>query len=186
MDVDGDVEVLTALPQGLVDRLPQGREAAAGGHAGQQDAAARIEVGRGPGDLAEGVVDVVDEELGDARPPARGLGTEIGEPAVVGLDAGPSPFVIRRARGPGDQVALLEEGRNGVGKENLGGDSVGLVLGQPAVAVPAPVGGGGQEVGERIDVAGGPAVEVVMPVAGQVGPVVDEGAPAWLSAEMTV
>ena len=55
---------------------------------------------------------------------------------------------------------------------HLGGDPVGLVLGQAAVRVPAAVGGRRQQVGERVDVGGGPGVELVVPARGQVGPVV--------------
>ena len=106
-----------------------------------------------------------------ARRPGVG-GAEVGQPAVVGLDAGPAPLVVLGRRRQGDQVPLGEEGRDRVGEEDLGRDAVGLGLGQAPVAVPAAVGDGREQVGERVHVLGRPGVELVVPAAGQVGPVV--------------
>ena len=126
----------------------------------------------GPAHLGDGVVHVVGEDLHDAGPPARRGGAEVGQPAVVGLDAGPAPLVVLGRRGQRDQVPLGEEGGDRVGEEHLGRDAVGLGLGQAPVAVPAAVGDRREEVGEGVDVLGRPGVELVVPAAGQIGPVV--------------
>ncbi len=116
----------------------------------------------------------VGEDLGHAGPAARRPGAEVGQPAVVGLDPGPPALVVGRRRGERHQAPLLEERGHGVGEQHLGGDPVGVVLGQAPVGVPAAVGGRRQQVGERVDVGGGPGVELVVPPAGQVGPVVGD------------
>ena len=104
------------------------------------------------------------------RPGARGA--EVGQPAVVGLHAGPTPLVVLGRRRQRDQVPLAEERGHRVGEQHLGRDAVGFGLGQASVAVPVAVGDRRQQVGERIDVLGGPGVELVVPAVGQVRPVV--------------
>ncbi len=102
---------------------------------------------------------------GPRRPDGPEPRAEVGQPAVVRLEAGPAALVVGLAGWKGDEAALLEEGRDGVREQHLGGDPVGVVLGQAPVRVPAAVGGGRQQVGERVDVGGGPGVELVVPAA---------------------
>ncbi len=115
---------------------------------------------------------VIGEDLDDAGPAPRGGRAEVGQPAVVGLHAGPAPFVVLGRRRQGDEVPLGEEGRDRVGEEDLGRDAVGLGLGQAPVAVPAAVGDRRDQIGVRVHVLGGPGVEFVVPPAGQVRPIV--------------
>ncbi len=109
--------------------------------------------------------------------PARRPGTRSQKSASHRLWAwtpGPASLVVGRRRRQGEQAPLLEERRDRVREEHLGGDPVGVVLGQPPVRVPAPVGGGRLEVGVRVDVRRRPGVELVVPPARQVGPVVGD------------
>ena len=55
----------------------------------------------GPPDLLDRLVDVVEEDLEDARPAARGGGAEVREPAVVGPQPRPAPLELLAASGPG-------------------------------------------------------------------------------------
>ena len=96
----------------------------------------------------------------------------------MGLDAGPASLVVGLAGRQRDQVALLEERRDGVREEDLGDDAVGLVLGQAPLRVPAAVAVGAQEVGEGDLVGGGPGVELVVELRGEIGPVVGDVGPA--------
>jgi hypothetical protein len=88
----------------------------------------------GPADLLDGALDVVQHDLADPGPAARGVGAEVGQPPVVGPQAGPAALEVP---GPGarrlvDQRHLREERRHGVGEQHLGDDAVGLQLRQPA------------------------------------------------------
>ena len=49
-------------------------------------------------------------------PPARRGGAEVGQPTVVGLDAGPAPLVVLRRRRQRHEIALAEEGGTVFGK----------------------------------------------------------------------
>ena len=159
---------------GVVER----GEGRAGRDGRQEDAAEEVHVVGRPGDLGQRVFHAVDEDLDDAGAPARLCETEVGHPAVVGLDAGPPSLVVGLVRGQRHQVALLEEGGDRVGEEDLGHDPVGLVLGQSSLGVPVAVADRGEEVGEGDLVRGGPGVELVVEPRGQIRPVVDDVGPA--------
>ena len=137
VDVDRHVEIGTDLPQRLVVVLPQRRQVGIGRDGGQQNAAEGVEGLGGPAHLGDRVGHVVGEDLDDAGPPARRGGAEVGQPAVVGLDAGPAALVVLGRRRQGDQVPLGEEGGHGVGEEHLGRNAVGLGLGQAPARCPS-------------------------------------------------
>ena len=145
-----------------------------GGRLGSRIPPEGCEGGGGPPHLGQRIVDVVGEDLGHAGPAARHQRAEVGQPAIVGLDPGPPALVVGRRRREGQQAPLLEERGHGVREQHLGGDAVGVVLGQASVGVPAAVGGSRLQVGVRVDVGGGPGVELVVPTARQVGPVVED------------
>ncbi len=109
-------------------------------------------VSSGPAHLGDRVGHVVGEDLDDAGAAARRGGAEVGQPAVVGLDAGPAALVVLGRGGQRDQVPLGEEGGDRVGKEHLGRNAVGLGLGETPRAVPIAVGDRREQVGERIHV----------------------------------
>ena len=177
VDLDGDVQLLTHPPERVVVGLPQAGQPTVGRDGRQEHTGQERERLLGPAHLGHGVLDAVDEDLDDRGPTTRGGGAEVGAPAIVGLQARPAPVVVLLGGRQGDQVPLGEEGRDRVGEEDLGHDAVGLGLLQAAPGVPAAVGGRGHEVGEGIDVGRGPGVEVVVPLRGQVVPVLVELGP---------
>ena len=68
-------------------------QSTAGGRAREQDAAGEPVVVRPP-DLLDRPVDVVEQDLRDAGTSSGGARTEVGEPAVVGLETGPAQLEI--------------------------------------------------------------------------------------------
>ena len=101
--VDHDVELLACRPQRLVDVGPQRRELVVGRHARQQHAAGEAGFLR-ESHLGQRVVDVVQQDLGDAGPPAGRGRAEVGEPAVVRLQPGPSVLVLGRRSVPASRA----------------------------------------------------------------------------------
>ena len=83
---------------------------------------------RVPGDLRDGMIYVVQEDLCHPRTSARSLGAEISQPTIVRTQAGPAEFVGVRDRGPCQQIAGWKEGRNGVREEDLRDDAIILEL----------------------------------------------------------
>jgi hypothetical protein len=137
-------------------------------------------VGVRPAHLVDGPVDVVEQDLGDAGPAAGRGGAEVGQPAVVGVQPGPTQVQVA-GRGPRwllDQRRPGEERRHGVGEDHLGHDAVGLELGQPAVAVPVAVGIGVAQVVVGVGEVRAPGVELAEQPAFEVRPVVGDVATA--------
>ena len=114
-----------------------------------------------------------------ARRPGASL-AEVGEPAVVGLQPGPSRLQVAGVGGRGlvGEAGLREERRHGVREDDLGDDAVGLELLQPAVGVPVAVAVRALHVLVRDLVRRRPGVEIVMPARRQIGPVVGDPAAA--------
>ena len=88
-----------------------------------------------PPDVGDGLVEVVDEDLADARPALGELAAPVVQPAVVRPDAG-----RRRGNssgvGVGDYRPGGEERRHRVGKDQLADDAVGLEPRVAALVVP--------------------------------------------------
>ena len=159
--VDGHAEVLARRPDRVVVGRDQRGEIRVRRHAGEEDAAEEVVLSR-PLDLGDRVVDVVEEDLRHARPPARRVGTEVGHPAVVCLEPGPTQLVVLGRRAPAR--AGCPDGKNG-----------GMVFGKSTSAttpssssscsalrrVPVAVGGGGAQVVPRVHVGLRPLVELV-------------------------
>ena len=174
VDIERDVSLLAQLPQRLVVGVPQRPEVRVGRDGGQEDPAEHVHLVVRPADLGDGVVDAVEEHLHDAGATIGRVGAEVDQPPVVRLQPGPPAVVLVLGRRERHQVALLEERGNGVREQHLRGDPVGVELGQPALAVPVAVGRGGQQIAERVRVAGRPPVELVVPGRGQIRPVVEQ------------
>ena len=174
VDVHRHVELLAQRPHRLPRRIPQAGQVRSWRQRRQQDPPSGVDVLGRPPHLGQGVVDVVGEDLSDPGSPAWCLRAEVGQPPVVGLDPGPPALVVGLGRRQGQQAALLEEGRHRVREQHLGGNAVGLVLGQAPVRVPAAVGGGCLQVGIRVDVSGRPYIELVVPLRRQIRPVVGD------------
>ena len=86
--VDRHLQLFAHRPDGFVVGGVERGQVAVGRHARHEDAAGEARL-LGPAHFGDGGVDVVEEDLGHARPPAGRLGAEVGHPAVVGLEAGP-------------------------------------------------------------------------------------------------
>ena len=182
MLVEYETELLAALPDRFVHRVESGRSPLPGAMSGSSTPPARPALAIVV-DLGQRVVEVVEQDLADAGVPARNLRAEVGEPAVVGAEAGHPQFVLGRRRQRREQVAAREERRHGVGEQHLGGDAVGLELALAALAVPAAIRVRHHLVEVRIDERLRPGVELVeaarlevRPVVGQIGTAVPVGA----------
>ena len=121
-----------------------------------------------PANLVERVVDVVQEDLREPGAAAGRGRAEVGDPAVVRLQPGPTPLVVGGRRLERGEIALREERRHRVREEHLGDDALRLGLLQPALAVPVAVRGRRLQIGEGIDVRVGPGVELVVPARREV------------------
>ena len=73
-----------------------------------------------PLDVVDRVVDVVQEDLADAGATLGEPAAPVGQPAVVGADAGEAVLVLVGGRRPGEQDEAREERRDGVGEHDLG------------------------------------------------------------------
>src|ERR1700722_12417054 len=92
-----------------------------------------------PVDFGHGVADIVEENLTNAGPTTGQLGAPFGQPAVVGLEAGQAPLVLRGRRGGRDQATRREEGWDRIRVDDLAYDPVGLEGGLADCAVPVPI-----------------------------------------------
>ena len=166
--------LLARQPDGLVHGVVQGSQPRAGRRAGQEHAA-QARAAR-PANLRRGGHRVVEGDLGDAGPPARRVGAEVGQPAVVSLQARPAAGQLGGVRGGGLQRErrLRVEGRDGVGVDHLGHDPVVLELAPATGRVPvaAPVGALQVVIGDLV--GGGPGVELVAIARLEVGAVLLE------------
>ncbi len=125
-----------------------------------------------PSNVGDGVVQVVEEHLADAGPPLRAFGHEVGQPTVVGPDAGQAVAVVLGRGGRGEQHEAREEGGDGVGEQDLGHHPVALLVVPPPAAVPiADLQIGVLEVLVRVAVLVPPGIEVGVELGIQVVPV---------------
>ena len=119
--VDGDAEFLAHRPDRVVVGRVQRRQAGSP-VACRAAACRRVSPPRQAHRISrDRLVDVVEEDLRDAGPAAGCVGAEVGEPAVVGAQAGPAPLV------------LLGVGGGAVTSEPLGKNG-GMVLGKTTSA----------------------------------------------------
>jgi hypothetical protein len=96
--------------------------------------------------------------------PARRSGNRahpVGEPAVVGADAGAPVLVLGGGRRPGEEDEAREKRRHGVREHDLAHDPVGLELPVPQLVVPVAGPAVPAQVGERVPVLAPPRVEIV-------------------------
>ena len=184
--VDGQAELLARRPQRLVAREYSGGDVGVVGDGREQDAAG--EPVRRPTHRASATAPSTSLRKICAMPARRsGLGAPVGQPAVVGAQAGPAAIEVRRRRRrPGDERAGGEERRHRVGEDDLGDDAVGLELGDAAVAVPVAVAAVALQIAERVAVRAAPRVELVAARRLEVlGGTASIDPPAWQSAEIT-
>ena len=128
-----------------------------------------------PTDLGDGGVDVVERDLRDAGPAPRRPGTEVGQPAVVRLQADPSPVEVAGVGGRCEhERGTREERRDRVREDDLGDDAVGLEVGEPPLVVPVAATLLAAHVLERGPVLVCPRVELVEEESGQVVAVLAE------------
>jgi len=121
-----------------------------------------------PLDVADGFVDVVEEDLRNAGASLGSERHEVGEPAVVGADAGQPARELLGRRRARDHRAGREERRHGVRKDHLRRSAVGLLLLPPHRVVPVAEASVTVEVLERVLVAVAPRVELVAVVGVEV------------------
>ena len=124
-----------------------------------------------PDDVGHRVVDVVEEDLGLPGPLVGVRGAEVGEPAVVGPDAGQSPLVVLGRRCRRDHGAGGEERRHRVGEDDLADDALAVQVAESALVVPVAGPAVALEVAERVGVLAAPGVELVAPFRVEVLPV---------------
>ena len=175
--VHRQAELLAHLPQRLVAGVEQLGQTEARRRAGQQHPAAQAG-GMGASHLGHRRLDVVQGDLRDAGAAAGRVGAEVGEPAVVRLEAGPPPFHVARGerRGLAGERDLGEERRHGVREDDLGDLAVELEVAAAARRVPVALALVAEQVLVRDLVGGGPRVELVEPPGLEVGPVVVDAA----------
>ena len=178
VDLDGDVELLAHPPQRVVVRLPQPGQARVGRHRRQQHAGqqrAGLPVAQRTSATASSMS--LTKTWTDAgRRPGAG-GAEVDASTGCGPAARPSG-----GRSPPRSAA----GRRGSPRRRRAGPCWGTGprprcrrprSPQPAGRVPAAVGRRRLQVGEGVDVGRGPGVELVVPLRGQVVPVLVELGP---------
>jgi hypothetical protein len=115
-----------------------------------------------PIDFAHGVVDIVQQNLTDPGPATRQLGAPIGEPAIVGLESGQAPLVLRSRRSRRHQATRREKGRDRIRVNDLAHNAVGLEGRLADCAVPVPIRLGRGQVTKRVGVASEPPIELFM------------------------
>ena len=114
-----------------------------------------------PLDVGDRVVDVVQEDLADARALVRLLGHEIDHPPVMGPDTCVAQLVLLRGGRLREQDEAREEGRHGVREDHLGDHAVSLHVGVAALGVPvADAEIGVLQILERVLVLVPPRVEL--------------------------
>src|ERR671934_41933 len=97
----------------------------------------------------------------DASSPLLVLRAPVGEPAVVGADAGQPELELLGGRRPGHERPRGEEWRHGVREDHLGDDPVGFHLGDAPNVVPVARAEIALEILERVLVRAAPAIELV-------------------------
>ena len=130
--VDRHVELGTGRPDRFVRRVDERREAAVGWDPGEENAAEQVCLLR-PADLRHRRVDVVEQDLRHPRAPTWGVGTEVGEPAVVRLQALPTQLVLAGLRWARGEVARREERRDRVRVQQFRGQPVAARLLEPTL-----------------------------------------------------
>ena len=135
-----------------------------------------------PFDVLNGVIDVVEEHLADAGPALGELLAEVGQPAVVGLDAGVPMLVVLGLGRRGEEHEPGKERGHRVREDDLADHAVLLLLAVAHLVVPVAEAPGVAEVLERVLVLGPPGVEVleilgieILPVGGVAAPGVAVG-----------
>src|SRR4051794_12452852 len=159
--VHRDAIVFAELPQPVVLGVVERPDVLlVGWHARDQHTADEVVLHGEPG-VGYRLVDVVQEDLRDAGPTPGNLGAPVGQPAVVGADAGESPGILFRRGRAGDERPGGEERWHGVREDDLADDAVLLQLTDPAFVVPVSGPAVTLKVAERVLVAAAPRVEVL-------------------------
>ena len=91
--VHDESELLACPPDGVVVGGVERILVRTGWDAGNEDPALQAGLGD-PVDLGDRVVDVIEQDLGDPRPPAGQFVAEVDHPPVVGLERCPAVFVL--------------------------------------------------------------------------------------------
>ena len=160
MVVHRHVEILTSGPDRLVVRGAEGRQSGVRRHARQQNPAKETVFCR-PGDLGDGVIDVVEEDLGHAGTPARSVSTEIGQPTIVRPKAGPAELVGIRRRRPCQQIAGWKKWRNRVREQDLRNHAIILELAETGGGIPIAIGRLPLQIGVWVHIRLRPDIELL-------------------------
>ena len=161
MHVDWHLKVLDHRPQsvigGIVERphpLDVRRDV------GQKDSSPEA-VFLDPVDVVDGVVDVIEEDLTDARPALGKLAAEINQPAVMGPDPGEAMLIVFRLGGRREENKTRKERRDRVRKDHLSDDAIGLLLAVAHLSIPVTEPPRVAEILKRVLVLGPPGVEIL-------------------------
>ena len=159
VNVDRHLKVLEDFPQSVIGRVverPHPLDVRR--DVGQKDSSAEA-VFLDPVDVVDGVVDVIEEDLADARPALGKLAAEINQPAVVGPDPGEAMLVVFGLGGRSEENKTGKERRDRVRKDHLSDDAIGLLLAIAHLSVPVAEPPRVTEIPERVLVFGPPGVE---------------------------
>jgi hypothetical protein len=185
--IDHQAVILDRRPQAVVVRRVELREVDVVERGQRQQHAAAQPVLGDPFHVRDCVVEVVQVDQPDARAATGLLGAEVGEPAVVSLDALPAEavFLLRPRRQRGDDARRVE-GWDRVREHDLSRDAFGVHVPNTGVALPAVARHERRaahhqlavvgvvhrvrvvEVGPRVVEVGCPRVELVVQRRGQV------------------
>ena len=115
VDVDDHIELLAQVPTTARRQVPTRRQPGTRGDGGKRMPPNGMKASAAQRISAERVLDPVGETW--ATPARRpGPGAEVGQPAVVGLNAGPAPLVVALGRGSATRLPSSKNGGTVFGK----------------------------------------------------------------------
>ena len=176
--VHGHPEFFAGLPNWFIASVMQLLETTSRRSARQKHSAMETLLA-GPANFLDRIFNVMKVDLHNTSATTWVVITEVNKPAIVCLQAGPTPIGIglghrRRLR---RQRGLGEKRRNRVGVDDLCCLTIGLKIGHSASGVPIAATEVAFKVFIRIFVIGCPGVEILMPLRFQIRPVIGDVSP---------
>ena len=167
---DGQREFFAERPQWVVlareQRIDPWR---IGRDAWQQNAGETVLLG--PAHIVERGIDIVEQNLGESGALIGCLRAEIGQPTVVCTQPCEAEVEVVSRRSRSNDCASWEEGRDGVGEQDLGNHAVGMKVVEAPVAVPVARAAVVLQVTKWVAVAPAPFVELLKILRLKVGAV---------------